>query len=282
METILGWDLAQLAMYARARSQFDVLNSAETVSGKPHQSYDKLDVLTGIIEPGILIFVTATPLCLPYVQIGMDEQAFRMCKTDDIIPDLETSGLRCPIRVMFDYIIGGFGAILESKGHNHRHLQRNVFAVAVIDLINHLESVAPAKTNQVSKVKIALVDDSLPSGNDLHANKVEPDSCHTFQYLSRGGKLQPFRNHSLHWIQVNYLAYEYKNGGVYSLLKGQLTPAQVTTSPLSFTMSLPLVLKGAYGQASDIWPSDWSPCGRGRCQRGSLIRGSCCQAREPG
>ena len=87
--------------------------------------------------------------------------------------------------------------------------------------------------------------------NDLHAHKVKSNACHAFQNLLGRGKFKAFGNHSLHWVVVSDLLEIHMHGGLYPLLNGQLTPAHVIGSPLLFTMSLPLVLNGAYGHASD-------------------------------
>lgn len=169
-----------------------------------------------VVEPGVAIGVGAAPLCLSNVHVRADKDAFGSGNASDIAPDLEASGLRSPTWVFLNDLVGDFSTVDVSKGIDHGDLERHIFAVAIVDLVDHLDGVA-------------------------HADVIPANALDVIENLFCRSPFQAFGNHSLSCSTVSIAPFEI----VLCIPDmGQLTPAHVIFSPLAFTMSLPCVLYG--------------------------------------
>jgi len=97
-----------------------------------------------VIEPGVAVDVGAAPLRFSDVDVGADKDTLGRSNASDVAPDLEACGLGSPAGVLLDDFVGDFGAIYVAKGVNHGDFKRHVFAVAIVDLVDHFNGVAHA------------------------------------------------------------------------------------------------------------------------------------------
>ena len=59
----------------------------------------------------------------------------------DIVPDLETGGILSPAGVLFNDLLGHASAIGVAQGIDHGDFERNVLALTLVNLVNHLDRV---------------------------------------------------------------------------------------------------------------------------------------------
>jgi hypothetical protein len=60
------------------------------------------------------------------------------------IPDLEASCVLGPAGVLLDDLLGDLGSVGVAQGVDHGDFERNVHALTVVYLIDHLDRVGPA------------------------------------------------------------------------------------------------------------------------------------------
>jgi hypothetical protein len=88
-------------------------------------------------------FRAAAPLSLGDVDIGVHDDVLGGCCLGDIVPDLEAGRILCPARVLFDDLLRNARAIGVSQGVDHGDFERNILALTVVDLVNHLDRIGP-------------------------------------------------------------------------------------------------------------------------------------------
>jgi len=91
----------------------------------------------------MLTLRAAAPLGLGDVDIGVHDDVLGRCCLGDIVPDLEAGGILCPARVLFDDLFGHASAIGVAQGIDHGDFERDVLALTVVDLVNHLDRIGP-------------------------------------------------------------------------------------------------------------------------------------------
>jgi hypothetical protein len=77
------------------------------------------------------------------VNVGVHDDVLGGCCLGDIVPDLETRSIFCPARVLFDDLFGHASAIGVAQGIDHGDFERNVLALTVVNLVNHLDRIGP-------------------------------------------------------------------------------------------------------------------------------------------
>jgi hypothetical protein len=82
-------------------------------------------------------------LSLGDVDVGMHDDVLGGCRLGDIVPDLESRGILCPARVLFDDLLGHASTIGVSQGIDHGDFERDVLALTVVNLVNHLDGIGP-------------------------------------------------------------------------------------------------------------------------------------------
>lgn len=88
----------------------------------------------------------------------------------DIVPDLESSGILSPARVLFDDLLGHTSAIGVAQGVDHGDFKRNVLALTLVNLVNHLDRVCPGIVSTRSFAGEA-------GWKYLQTNEVEANAC---------------------------------------------------------------------------------------------------------
>jgi hypothetical protein len=84
-------------------------------------------------------------LSLGDVDIGVHNDVLGGCRLGDVVPDLETSGILSPARVLFDDFLGHASTIGVAQGVDHGDFERNIFALTFVNLVNHLDRIGPSR-----------------------------------------------------------------------------------------------------------------------------------------
>ena len=79
------------------------------------------------------------------VDIGVHDDVLGGCGLGDIVPDLETGSVLCPARVLFDNLLGYASTIGVAQGVDHGDFERNIFALTIVNLVNHFDRIGPGK-----------------------------------------------------------------------------------------------------------------------------------------
>lgn len=77
------------------------------------------------------------------MDVGVHDDVLGGCGLGDIVPDLETGGILSPTRVLFDDLLGHASTIGVAQGVDHGDFEWNIFALAVVNLVNHLDRIGP-------------------------------------------------------------------------------------------------------------------------------------------
>ena len=77
------------------------------------------------------------------MDIGVHDDVLGRRCLGDIVPDLETGSILCPARVLFDDLFGHASAIGVAQCIDHGDFERDVLALTVVNLVNHLDRVGP-------------------------------------------------------------------------------------------------------------------------------------------
>lgn len=116
-----------------------------------------------VVEPGVAVCVVAAPLRFPDVHVWVDVNVLGQRDGSDVVPDLEARGVFVEGWVLCDDLVGYFCAVLVmsvfapsscrgrsrsclpvliAQSINHRNLQPHIHTIALINLINHLNSIS--------------------------------------------------------------------------------------------------------------------------------------------
>jgi hypothetical protein len=86
----------------------------------------------------------ATPLCFVDVHIRVHKDVLGRSGGSDGIPDFEASRVLGPAGVLLNDLLGDLGSVGVAQGIDHGDFERNVHALTVVYLIDHLDRVGPA------------------------------------------------------------------------------------------------------------------------------------------
>lgn len=110
----------------------------------PSARFGQQNVVRHVVRCRKLTFRAAAPLRLGDVDIGVHDDVLGGCGLGDIVPDLETGSILCPARILFDDLLSHASAIGVAQSIDHGNFERNVLALTVVDLVNHLDRIGPA------------------------------------------------------------------------------------------------------------------------------------------
>lgn len=90
----------------------------------------------------------AAPLGLVDMHVGVDEDVLLRGGFGDVVPDLEASRVFGPAGVLVEDLLGDARAVGVAQRVDHRHFERDVEALAFVDLVDHFGCVGPVSMCQ--------------------------------------------------------------------------------------------------------------------------------------
>lgn len=141
-----------------------------------------------VVEPAAAVVVRAAPLRLAHVHVRVDENALFQCLVGNAGPDLEARRLGRPPGVVGHDVVGHLGSVFVAQRQNHGYFQRDVGAVSLVDIVNHLNGIAPVAVLVSGYVRVS-------SQFCLHANEVEANALDVVQNIIGRCPFQAFRDH---------------------------------------------------------------------------------------
>lgn len=131
-----------------------------------------LDGEVVVVEPRVSIRVVAAPLRLAHMHVRVDVDSPVERRLGDAVPYLEAAGVLGPALVLRDHLLRDLCAVLVAQTGDHGDFERDVAAVALVDLVHHLNGVR-------------------------QADEVEPDALHQVEDVLDRAPLYTFGHHRL-------------------------------------------------------------------------------------
>lgn len=123
------------------------------------------------------------------MHIRVDEDVLGRSGFGNVIPDLETSTVLRPTGVLLNDLLGHLGAIGVAESIDHANFERDVQAITLVYLIDHLDCIGP-----VPEISMCI---RCLEMQYLQTNEVEANACDSVDDVFHRLPLQAFRNHCL-------------------------------------------------------------------------------------